>query len=128
MISTGCAEVTTAGRLDAKYIIHAVGPNMNDPSQLGIDKGSLLRFAIDNALIMAEEELGCESISFPAIASGSFGFPKDRCARIMFESIIKFAQELDDTYENPSLKTIRFVNNDEKTVLAFLSEFDERDF
>lgn len=127
MIPTGGVEVTTAGRLDPKYIIHAVGPNMNCPSQLGLDKNKLLIFAINNTLEMAEEELECKSISIPAIASGSFGFPKDRCAKIMFDCILKFAEDQALVYENPSLQTVRFVNNDEKTVEAFLNEFDKRE-
>ena len=90
MIPTGGVEVTSAGRLDSKCIIHAVGPNMNDPSQFGLDKNGLLTYAINNVLLMAEDELEeCESISIPAIATGSFGFPKDKCAKIMFDCVIK---------------------------------------
>ena len=79
MVPTGSVEVTGSGSLQSKYIIHAVGPNLNDPSQLGLDRGQLLAFAINNTLIMAEE-LKCNSVSIPAIATGSFGFPKVRCA------------------------------------------------
>ena len=50
MVPTGTVEVTLAGRMQAKYIIHAVGPNLNDPSQLGLDRSLLLKFAINNAL------------------------------------------------------------------------------
>ena len=76
MIPTGTVEVTGSGRLKCQYIIHAVGPNLNDPSQLGLDRAMLLEFAMNNALQIADEELGCSSISIPAIATGSFGFPK----------------------------------------------------
>lgn len=38
MVPTGTVEVTTGGRLDTEYIIHAVGPNLNDPSQLGLNR------------------------------------------------------------------------------------------
>ena len=76
MIPTGTVEVTDAGRLNSLFIIHAVGPNLNDPSQLGLDRELLLAFAVRNALKMADEELKCLSLSIPAIATGSFGFPK----------------------------------------------------
>jgi O-acetyl-ADP-ribose deacetylase (regulator of RNase III) len=51
---------------------------------LGLDRSQLLAFAINNTLKMADEELKCSSISIPAIATGSFGFPKVKCAQIMF--------------------------------------------
>ena len=76
MIPTGTVEVTGSGRLKCSHIIHAVGPNLNDPSQLGLDRAMLLAFAMNNALTIADEELKCASISIPAIATGSFGFPK----------------------------------------------------
>ena len=82
MIPTGSVEVTSSGRLSAKFIIHAVGPNLNDPAQLGLDRTMLLKFAINNTLDMADR-LNCKSISIPAIATGSFGFPKKKCADIM---------------------------------------------
>mmetsp|Transcript_1504 Transcript_1504/g.2653 ORF Transcript_1504/g.2653 Transcript_1504/m.2653 type:complete len:113 (-) Transcript_1504:146-484(-) len=111
MIPTGCVEVSRAGDLGAKYIIHAVGPNMNDPSQLGLDRGQLLAYAIKNALERAEE-LGCRSISIPAIATGSFGFPKNQCAQIMFQCIIKFGTEKLMNDEETTVKFIRLINND----------------
>lgn len=89
MVPTGTVEVTLAGRMRAKYIIHAVGPNLNDPSQLGLDRSLLLKFAINNAFQMAEE-LECNSISIPAIATGSFGFPKKKCAQIMFDCLLNY--------------------------------------
>ena len=54
MIPTGSVEITTAGRMSSKLVIHAVGPNLNDPSQLGLDRSQLLTFAINNTLDMAD--------------------------------------------------------------------------
>ena len=126
MIPTGGVEVTSAGRLDPHFIIHAVGPNMNEPSQLGLDRNGLLKYAINNSLVMAEDELQCQSISIPAIATGSFGFPKDKCAKIMFDCVFQFMKKNAEEYENPNLKLVRFINNDEKTVEAFLDEFNKQ--
>ena len=120
MIPTGTCEVTSGGALECKYIIHAVGPNMNDPSQLGLDRGELLAFAINNTLAAAEE-LGCRSISIPAISTGSFGFPKAKCAEIMLKCVVNFCLENNET---SNLKFIRMVNNDKETVQAFVNEFD----
>lgn len=123
MVPTGSVEVTGSGRLQCNHIIHAVGPNLNDPSQLGLDRGQLLAFAINNTLVMAEE-LKCTSVSIPAIATGSFGFPKNRCAQIMFEVVLKYGLDVVDKGHDSTLKYIRFINNDEKTVEAFIDEFD----
>ena len=112
MIPTGTVEITNGGRLDTKYIIHAVGPNMNDPSQLGLDRGLLLAFAINNA-IKAADELQCRSISIPAISTGSFGFPRAKCAEIMLKCVVDFCL---NNHEESNLKFIRFVNNDKETV------------
>jgi putative ATPase len=76
MIPTGTVVVTDGGRLKSHFIIHAVGPNLNDPSQIGLDRPNLLAFAVRNALKTADEELKCLSLSIPAISTGSFGFPK----------------------------------------------------
>lgn len=119
MIPTGSVEVTLAGRLHCKYIIHVVGPNMNEPSQLGIDKGQLMEYSIKNILTQAEE-LECSSISIPAISTGSYGFPLKRCAQLMFKNVIDFMEN------NPKhLKKVRFINFDVKTVKEFVREFDQ---
>ena len=120
IIPTGSVEVTGAGRLNSEYIIHAVGPNLNDPSQLGLDRAQLLTFAINNTLDMADM-LGCTSISIPAIATGSFGFPKNKCAQIMFSCVVQYLREME---EEAKIKFVRFINNDTKTVEAFVNEFD----
>ena len=120
MIPTGSVEVTSSGALNSKFIIHAVGPNLNDPAQLGLDRTMLLRHAINNTLDMADR-LNCSSISIPAIATGSFGFPKKKCAKIMIQCVIDYLNEMGD---DASLKYIRFINNDIKTVEAFAESFD----
>lgn len=80
--------VTPAFALDAKYIIHTVGPKWN-----GGDSGESLaladcyRGALDKA-----QELGCQSIAFPLISSGVFKFPKDSALRIALSAIGEFLQ------------------------------------
>ena len=73
----GGAVLTSAGNLLAKHIIHAVGPRMGEG-----EEESKLRNATMNSLLLAEEH-GLTTIAFPAISTGVFGFPVDRCADIM---------------------------------------------
>lgn len=82
-IPTGDVTVTTAGDLNSKHIIHAVGPNANCPSQNGLNHEKLLAFAAKNCFKKASE-LGCESLSVPAISCGDNGFPKKRCVQTLF--------------------------------------------
>ena len=82
--SVGCAVKTTGGRLKARYVIHAVGPRMGEG-----DEDTKLRNATLNSLILAERD-GIKSLTFPAISTGIFGFPMDRCAEIMLGTTIAY--------------------------------------
>jgi O-acetyl-ADP-ribose deacetylase (regulator of RNase III) len=73
----GGAVVTGGGSLKARYVIHAVGPRMGEGNE-----NEKLRSATVESLKRAEE-LKVSSIAFPAISTGIYGFPIDRCARIM---------------------------------------------
>src|SRR5512135_636198 len=70
-VPVGGAVLTTAGALQAKYVIHAVGPRMGEG-----DEDNKLKKAINSALALAVEK-NMKSISVPAISAGIFGFPKD---------------------------------------------------
>jgi O-acetyl-ADP-ribose deacetylase (regulator of RNase III) len=75
---TGEAKATTAGRLPAKYVIHAVGPVWRG----GDDGEDGLLASCHRAAIAVAAELGCRTMAFPAISTGIYGFPLDRAARI----------------------------------------------
>ncbi len=75
-VQIGNIAVTSAGRLKAKYIIHAIGP------KYGIDNDDKLESAVRKSLEKADE-LKLRSIAFPAISTGIYGYPYDICARIM---------------------------------------------
>lgn len=86
--TVGEAVVTGAGNLRARYVVHAVGPRMGEGNE-----DEKLRQATLNSLKRATEKK-MRSIAFPAVSTGIFGFPKDRCARIMLDTAKTFlAQE-----------------------------------
>jgi len=73
----GGAVITTGGNLKAKHVIHAVGPRMGEENE--DDK---LKSATLNSLrLMDDNKL--KTIAFPAISTGIFGFPIDKCSKIM---------------------------------------------
>jgi len=80
----GGAVITTGGKLKARHVIHAVGPRMGEG-----DEDEKLRNATVNALKLADEH-GLKSIAFPAISTGIFGFPIQRCAEIMLTTAIEY--------------------------------------
>ncbi len=77
----GTAVITTGGRLKARYVIHAVGPRMGEG-----DEDNKLRSATLSSLKLAEQR-GLKSLTFPAISTGIFGYPMDRCADIMLRTV-----------------------------------------
>jgi len=82
----GGAVITSGGDLKAKYVIHAVGPRMGEG-----DEDKKLKNATLNSLKVADEN-GLYSISFPAISTGIFGFPIDKCAEIMLRTVIDYLE------------------------------------
>lgn len=82
----GTAVITTGGNLKAKHVIHAVGPMLGEGKE--DDK---LRNATLSALQIAEQH-HLTSIAFPAISTGIFGFPLERCANIMLTTTKEYLQ------------------------------------
>ena len=85
-IAPGECAVTPAFGLPAKYVIHTVGPAWNGGSYGEFD---ILRSCYRNSLLLADQ-LGCESIAFPLIATGVYGFPKEEALNIAMSEIEKF--------------------------------------
>lgn len=115
---TGTAAATGAGNLPAKCVIHAVGPVWNDYDEEEADR--LLASAVQSALeIASAREL--DSIAIPAISSGIYGFPKDRCAVVLLKAVLEYLVENPETPPHD----IRFVVLDTPTVKAFERAWDE---
>ncbi len=90
-IAPGDVAVTPAFKLKAKYIIHTVGPAWVDGKSGEFD---ILRSCYSKSLYKAED-LGCESVAFPLIATGVYGFPKDQALRIAIDEISSFLMKSD---------------------------------
>lgn len=107
--AAGDAKATTAGRLPARFVVHAVGPvwrggEAGEPDLLA----SCHRRAIEVAA-----ELGCRSIAFPAISCGAYGYPPELAARVAVRAA---AEALADHRE---VELCRFVLFGDETYRAF---------
>lgn len=106
---TGEAVVTGAGELPTRWVIHAVGPIWKDgkqgePAQLA----AACRACLFHAL-----KLGCQSISFPAISTGAYGYPLELAANNLAKTSMDFIR----WHRGPRL--VRFVVFDEVARLQF---------
>ncbi|MFJ4534777.1 O-acetyl-ADP-ribose deacetylase [Streptomyces tibetensis] len=104
-LPTGRAVATTAGDLDARWVIHTVGPVFSTTE----DRSGLLASCYRESLRVAGE-LGARIVAFPAISTGVYGWPMDDGARIAVETV----RAADTTVEE-----VRFVLFDERAYEAF---------
>ena len=84
--AVGTAVITGAGKMPLKHIIHAVGPRMGEG-----DEDRKLASAVRACLALADRH-GLKSIAIPAISTGVFGFPIERCARILLTEVHRYLQ------------------------------------
>ncbi|XP_073702399.1 protein mono-ADP-ribosyltransferase PARP9-like isoform X2 [Garra rufa] len=113
-VKTGDAVLGPAGNLPCKHIIHAVGPKLSqNPSKKEIDDAApLLYNAVKSILLIVAKE-NIASVAIPALSSGLFNFPRDRCAEIIVKAIQQFHEN--GRFQDKNFE-IRLVNNDEPSV------------
>ncbi|EPD67536.1 O-acetyl-ADP-ribose deacetylase [Streptomyces sp. HGB0020] len=104
-LPTGQAVATTAGDLDARWVIHTVGPVWSASE----DRSQLLASCYRESLRVADE-LGARTVAFPAVSTGIYGWPIDDGARIAVETV-----RAADT----AVEEVRFVLFDERAYEAF---------
>lgn len=88
-IQVGEAVITNAGKLKAKYVIHAVGPVSGE----GEEEEKLRSTTLASLKIAEEKKI--KDIAFPAISTGIFGFPIQRCSEIMLKTALEFLEKND---------------------------------
>jgi O-acetyl-ADP-ribose deacetylase (regulator of RNase III) len=113
--AAGSAVVTGAGQLSAKYVFHAVGPiwqggRSGEPEQLA---------AACRACLFHAVQLKCQSIAFPAISTGAYGYPLDLAANNLIKTTMDFMR----WHHQPPL--VRYVLYDEGTWGAFARAVEE---
>lgn len=115
-LPTGKAVITTGGNLKAKHVIHTVGPiwhrgNTGEPELLTSAYHESLKLAAKNNL---------NSISFPSISTGAYGYPVDRASRVAIDAVIAFLSQ-----STTSIKEVVFVLFDAQTLGAYASALRE---
>jgi O-acetyl-ADP-ribose deacetylase len=109
---TGSAVTTGAGRLRAKFVIHAVGAVWRGGKS---GEEALLASAYRSALQLAAEQ-GCTSVALPALSAGAYGYPLDDAAQVAVRAASDFLRSIP---ADSSLTRIRFVLFSPDVLAAF---------
>ncbi|GGT92789.1 O-acetyl-ADP-ribose deacetylase [Streptomyces coeruleorubidus] len=104
-LRTGQAVATTAGDLDARWVIHTVGPVFSATE----DRSALLASCYRESLRVADE-LGARTVAFPAISTGVYRYPLEDAARIAVDTVRAARTDVEE---------VRFVLFDERAYEAF---------
>ncbi len=112
---TGSAVISTAGKLTARYVIHAVGPVWGGGKR---GEAELLAGAYRRSLELAIEN-ECRAIALPALSTGAYRYPMDLATRVALRTAIEFLKE----HGRPEL--VRFVLFDAGAYGAFAAALDE---
>ncbi len=115
-LPTGRAVITTGGNLEAKYVIHTVGPIWHGGSK---GEPELLASAYQQSLKVAAEN-NLNSVSFPSISTGAYGYPVDQAAKVALGAVITFLSE-----STASVREVVFVLFDSRTLGAYSSALRE---
>ncbi len=112
-LQMGEAAVTTAGNMQARFIIHACGPKFQEP-----DAERKLRRCVLAALKLADEQ-GLKSLAFPPLGAGFYGVPLEVCSTLMLEVIKGFLQA------NTSVEEIVICVIDKREFNAFKDKLEK---
>jgi O-acetyl-ADP-ribose deacetylase len=112
--ATGDAVITRAGNLPAKFVVHTVGPVWHGGKS---NESALLRSAYERSLQLAVEN-ECNSVAFPTISTGAYGYPKKEAAEVAILAVAAFLKM------HPRLKVI-FCCFDEENFLIMNRELEK---
>ena len=115
-LPTGKAVITTGGNLKAKYVIHTVGPIWH-----GGNKGEpeLLASAYQQSLKIAAEK-NINSVSFPSISTGAYGYPVGQASEVALDAVITFLSQ-----RTTSIREVVFILFDSRTLGVYSSALRE---
>lgn len=108
-LPAGEAVQTTAGDLPARFVIHTVGPIWRGGAR---GEAETLARAYQSSLALAAD-LGAQSIAFPSISTGAYGYPKVEAARVALTTVIAFLEG------ETTLREVRFVLFSEEDYTLF---------
>jgi len=115
-LDTGKAVITSGGNLQAKYVIHTVGPVWHGGNR---GEAELLASAYRESLKVATD-YKLKSISFPSISTGAYGYPVAEAAKVALDTVLAFLRDVPT-----SLQEVHFVLYDSKTYQVYSAKLAE---
>jgi O-acetyl-ADP-ribose deacetylase (regulator of RNase III) len=100
----GKAVITTGGNLEAKFVIHTVGPIWSGGNEGEEEK---LKDCYRNSLGLALEK-GLRTVAFPSISTGAYGYPIDEASSVALAAVINFLEEKNAASSEPCLDAVLF--------------------
>ncbi|MEF8873538.1 MAG: O-acetyl-ADP-ribose deacetylase [Candidatus Thermoplasmatota archaeon] len=116
-LETGEAVITDGYELPADHVIHTVGPVYSKKGE----NERLLRNSYRNSLETAAEK-GVESIAFPAISTGAFGYPTEEAAQIALDEIKRFLEKNNDIEQ---VRMVLYSEEDYKTHAEIIEDISD---